>query len=94
MANQLNGGHGQDDGEAEELGGPEGPVGPARARLECQVHAEVHEVDGVGELAEEHEDAESHEPGAEAVRAEHEIDDENSGLPPWLPAATRPSSTQ
>ena len=79
MANQLAVARPRDDGEAEELGGPEGPVGPVRTRFECQVHAEVQEVHGVGELAEEHEDAKAYEAGAEAVRAEDEVHDEDGG---------------
>ena len=35
------GGQTQDEGEAEEFGGPERQVGAVRTRLECQVHAEV-----------------------------------------------------
>ena len=62
MRNQLADGDGEDDGQPQQLGGPEPPVGAVG--LERQVHGEVHQVEGVGQVAEEHQEPEPHEPRA------------------------------
>ena len=56
-------------------------MGSVGARLEGQVDRPMHEVQRVGQIAEEHEETETNKSGTECLGTDHEVHDDDGGSP-------------
>src|ERR1035437_8786205 len=76
-AKPAGGGEGEEDRQSQQFRWPEGPVDAVGS--DGQVDREVHEIHGVREVAYENEQPDSDVPRSDSRRADHEIDQNDSG---------------